>query len=426
MINSVYDYYISTYGNKSISRHDSHKRSELKDLYNNIVRLNKATPLYKVDMSESSQKLAIDIKEAARSLSATLGDITDISNGDIPIGTVAHSDNPRLLTAEYIGNSLPEDESSRLEFDVKQLATPQINTGEYLSSGSRSLFPGKYFFDIETDSNTYELQFSVTDSDNNGAVMNKLARSITRSDIGLKAEVIQDNYGQKALQITSEAVGSRIGTPYLFRITENSGSSLSGSVNILGLDHVSQYPSNAVFDVNGKTNVTEGNTFTIDRLYEVTLHGTSEAEGTGTLTALKDGSSLTTQYEAFCDNYNRLLNLSRSKDTHELHMLSSNITSTIKRYRSLLEENGMTVNDDFSLSPDADLLGKSVQDGTVFDKLKNLQPFKDSLKKHVSYIEVNPMEYINKKVVAYKNPKRLISTPYAGSIYTGMMFDTKL
>ncbi len=424
MINSVYDYYISTYGNKSISRHDSHKRSELRDLYNSIVKLNKAAPIYKVDMSENSQKLAIDIKEAARSLSATLDDITDIYAGETPIGIMATSDNPQLVTADYIGSGLPENGS--LEFNVKQLATPQINTGEYLPSGSKSLFPGNYSFDIESGSTTYELQFSVTDLDNNGTVLDKLARSITKSGIGLSAEVVRNDYGQRALQITSEAVGSRKGTPYLFRITENSGSSLSGSVNALGLDNVSQYPSNAVFDVNGKTNITESNSFTIDGMYEVTLHGTSDTYGTGTIAAIKDGSALTTQYEAFCDNYNRLLNLSRSKDTHELHMLNSNITSTVKRYRSLLEENGMTVNDDYSLSPDADSLGKSVQDGTVFDKLKNLQPFKDSLKKHVSYIEVNPMEYINKKIVAYKNPKRLISTPYASSIYTGMMFDAKL
>ena len=101
MINSVYDYYISTYGNRTASRHDTHKRSELRDIYNSIVKINRAAPLYKVDMSESSQKLAIDIKEAARALTDTLSDITDISDEDMPVGTVAVSDNPGLVTAEY-------------------------------------------------------------------------------------------------------------------------------------------------------------------------------------------------------------------------------------------------------------------------------------------------------------------------------------
>ena len=109
MINSVYDYYISTYGNRTISRHDSHKKSELRDIYNNIVKLNRASPLYKVDMSESSQKLAIDIKEAARALTDTLSDITDISDDTAPIGITAVSDNPALVTVNYSGSSMPDD-----------------------------------------------------------------------------------------------------------------------------------------------------------------------------------------------------------------------------------------------------------------------------------------------------------------------------
>ena len=132
MINSVYDYYISTYGNRTISRHDSHKKSELRDIYNNIVKINRASPLYKVDMSESSQKLAIDIKEAARALTDTLSDITDISDDTAPIGITAVSDNPALVTVSYSGSSMPDD--SELTFDVKQLASPQVNIGEYVSS----------------------------------------------------------------------------------------------------------------------------------------------------------------------------------------------------------------------------------------------------------------------------------------------------
>ena len=125
MINSVYDYYISTYGNRTVSRHDSHKRSELRDIYNNIVKINKASPLYKVDMSESSQKLAIDIKEAARALTDTLSDITDIADDSMPVGITASSDNPSLVTADYSGSDMPDEKE--LAFNVKQLASPQVN-----------------------------------------------------------------------------------------------------------------------------------------------------------------------------------------------------------------------------------------------------------------------------------------------------------
>lgn len=424
MINSVYDYYISTYGNRTASRHDTHKRSELRDIYNSIVKINRAAPLYKVDMSESSQKLAIDIKEAARALTDTLSDITDISDEDMPVGTVAVSDNPGLVTAEYTGSDAPDNE--KLTFDVKQLATPQVNIGEYVSSGAHTLFPGTYSFNIENSGTTYEVEFNVNDTDTNGTVLDKLARSITRSGIGLNAEVIQNQYSQKAIRITSEATGSRKGSPCQFRVLENTSATLSGTVRMFGLDNISIYPSNAVFDINGKSNISESNSFMVDGRYDVTLHGTSDELGTGTVSAMKDGSPVLNEYAELADNYNNLIALSNKKDTHELRMLRSNMTSTVKSNRELLESNGFHVNDDYTLTVDHDSIEKAAKGGTIFDNLKNLDSFKNALKKRVDNIEVNPMEYINKKIVAYKNPQKLISTPYAASIYTGMMFDCSL
>lgn len=424
MINSVYNYYISTYGNRSVSRHDSHKRSELRDIYNNIVKINRAAPLYKVDMSESSQKLAIDIKESARALTDTLSDITDIADDTTPIGIVAVSDNTSLVTAEYTGSDMPQE--TELSFNVRQLATPQVNIGEYVSQNARTLFPGTYSFNIVTSDNTYELNFTVTDSDNNRSVLDKLARSITKSEIGLNAEVVQNQYALKALKITSEATGSRRGSPTLFQITESSGNALSGAVRMFGLDNISSYPSNAVFNLNGKSGISESNSFLVDGCYEVTLHGTSEQYGTAKVSAIKDGSSIIDEYNRLADNYNRFLELSNRKDTHELRMLRSNISSTVKRYRTLLESSGFTVNDDSTLSVDSDALKASANTGAIFDELNSLKPFKDALKKRVGSIEFNPMEYINKKIVAYKNPQKLVTAPYAASIYTGMMFDRSL
>ena len=40
-IDSAYNYYMSTYANKEVSRYDSHKKSDLRKIYNNIVKANK-------------------------------------------------------------------------------------------------------------------------------------------------------------------------------------------------------------------------------------------------------------------------------------------------------------------------------------------------------------------------------------------------
>lgn len=40
-IDSAYNYYMSTYANKEVSRYDSHKKSDLRKVYNQIVKKNK-------------------------------------------------------------------------------------------------------------------------------------------------------------------------------------------------------------------------------------------------------------------------------------------------------------------------------------------------------------------------------------------------
>ena len=67
-IDNAYAYYISTYAQKTVSRYDSHKKSELRKVYNKIVKINKDSPLYKIPNLTDAKKYAIDIKENARSI----------------------------------------------------------------------------------------------------------------------------------------------------------------------------------------------------------------------------------------------------------------------------------------------------------------------------------------------------------------------
>lgn len=62
-IDSAYSYYLNTYGSSAVSRYDTHKKSELRNTYNRIVKLNKESPLYKISSSGDVKKFAIDIKE---------------------------------------------------------------------------------------------------------------------------------------------------------------------------------------------------------------------------------------------------------------------------------------------------------------------------------------------------------------------------
>ena len=62
MISSVYNYYLSTYRHKESTKYDTHKKSELKEIYHSMLSVNRRSPLYKLENEAEAQKYAIDIK----------------------------------------------------------------------------------------------------------------------------------------------------------------------------------------------------------------------------------------------------------------------------------------------------------------------------------------------------------------------------
>lgn len=80
-IDSAYQYYLSTYGTSRTSRYDTHKKSQLRAIYNNIVKINKDSPLYKIKYSGDVQKFAIDIKERTRSIQNIVASLSDTEDG---------------------------------------------------------------------------------------------------------------------------------------------------------------------------------------------------------------------------------------------------------------------------------------------------------------------------------------------------------
>ena len=76
-IDSAYAYYVMTYGNKEVSRYDSHKKSDLRKVYNNIVKTNKESPLYKISNMDNAKRFAIDIKENAKSIQNVVASLSD-------------------------------------------------------------------------------------------------------------------------------------------------------------------------------------------------------------------------------------------------------------------------------------------------------------------------------------------------------------
>ena len=68
-ISTVYNHFLTTYAPQGTnSKYDTHKKSELRGLYNSIVKMNKEAPLFLLDTSPATQEFAVGLKESARSL----------------------------------------------------------------------------------------------------------------------------------------------------------------------------------------------------------------------------------------------------------------------------------------------------------------------------------------------------------------------
>ena len=54
----------------------------------------------------------------------------------------------------------------------------------------------------------------------------------------------------------------------------------------------------------------------------------------------------------------------------------------------------------------------------------SIMDFTKSLVRKSNQISLDPMNYVNNTVVAYKNPGKNFATPYITSAYSGMMFNS--
>ena len=235
MISSVYSYYLSQYGNKSNSKYDSHTRTQLKNTYSKVVKINSQTPVYKLDLSTAAQKYAIDLKEHARALENITEDLSDGADGTMTFKKSAVSSNASAVNASYITDFGAASDDESFDINVKQLACSQLNTGNYLQPRSKHIKPGEYSFDLSINDVIYEFQFKVDNSETTNNIQNKIARLINRSNIGLTANIKEDSLGNTAINIESESTGINGTTPVIFSIKSDDANN-QPLIDTLGLD----------------------------------------------------------------------------------------------------------------------------------------------------------------------------------------------
>lgn len=423
MISSVYSYYLSQYGNKSNSKYDSHTRTQLKNTNSKVVKINSQTPVYKLDLSTAAQKYAIDLKEHARALENITEDLSDGADGTMTFKKSAVSSNASAVNASYITDFGAASDDESFDINVKQLACSQLNTGNYLQPRSKHIKPGEYSFDLSINDVIYEFQFKVDNSETTNNIQNKIARLINRSNIGLTANIKEDSLGNTAINIESESTGINGTTPVIFSIKSDDANNQL-LIDTLGLDRVTQYPSNAIFDVDGDERSSMSNSITINKAYDVKLSKVTEEPVTISLKA--DADSIVESLNELVAGYNNLISVTNDENNNHFQgteKLQNEIASIARSYKKQLADSGLSLNKDGTISADKEVIINADNKDALSHIYESLNSFKNSIKEKAEDIALNPMDYVNNKIIAYKNPLRSFPDPYNLSAYTGMMFN---
>ena len=176
IMTTVYNHYMTTYlPKKSDARLDNHNKNELKNIYSDILKRNKEAPLYLFDKLHKATSFAVSLKENARQLQHTILDTTGNTQNDLFRNKVAFSSDETIASAKYIGSDsqFAEDLVS-YELEDKNLASGQVNSGNFLPNNEKKVNPGNYSFDVNFNNIAYEFQFGVLEEDTNLDIQKKI------------------------------------------------------------------------------------------------------------------------------------------------------------------------------------------------------------------------------------------------------------
>ena len=426
-LNTVYNHFMTTYAPEGTNtKYDTHKKSELRGVYSSIVKMNKDAPLFLLDTSPKTQEFAVSLKEGARSLKNVISSVTPEDNGDLLSQKTVSSSDESIVTASYIGDATEGTEVPSLDIEVKNLANRQTNVGKFLPEDGMELEPGTYSFDVNSRDTDYEFQFNINEGDTNKTIQEKLARLITKSNIGIQASTISDEEGNIALKLESDESGLRGNSDLQFRITDDKTSKMQGTVDYFGLSDVQTMPANSLFVLNGEERSTQSNTFTIDKTFEITLNGVSE-EGKSTQVGLKtDVESLADNISYLIEGYNSFINKAAAYLDSQPYSgrLVREMGAISSVYGKGLSDIGLNIKEDGTIELDKDALARTAQGEDALSKFQSIKSFTGSVLDKVNKVALNPMDYTQKTIVAYKNPGHNFASPYVTSNYSGMMFSS--
>lgn len=424
---SVYNHLLQNYAMMRPTRFDSHKKSELRDIYQSILRLSSEQPLYKISFDESAQAYTLGIKDSALSLSSMIKELNIDDGTSVFEHKTLMSSDPDTVDISLLNGSDVKDEQLPLSVEVSTLSSAQENQGFYLLEQESELPSGQYSFTIGVEKNLYSFQFNVSAGSTNIELQQKLSDFINKTSIGLHTQVVHDAAtGRSRLDLSAVAPGTPVtGTPvFTPQDTRYPKDSTCGIVMHFGLDHIVHMPENTTFFINNESFETRNHTYTADYGLSMTFHVTSQEPVV--ISKVTDQGPVADKIQSFIDGYNSFLSLAEEHSTrnHRARKLIHDLSTTMRTFATELEAHGIRTEKDGFLFMDRETVYAAAKDGSLKKFFSSENSFASGLLKKLSDISLNPMEYLDKTVVTYPNTTaKKTYNPYVSSIYSGLLFN---
>lgn len=415
-LNNVYNFYSSQImAPKGNNRFQSHKRDDLKTLYNNMVKQNQHSPIYKFAFPDSTQIYAIGIKEAAMALEAESKALGS-RNTNIFAEMMAVSDNENVIYASLRDDAL-EELPENLSIRVNALASGQTNVGSYLPSNESSFTAGTYSLGIAIENSHYTFNLTVHKGDTNQQIQRNLVNSINNNHIGVHAAIRHNRLAEtSALVLRSDKVGIPNDDDLIFQFDETY---LENDItSALGIDHVESRPANAEFYINDILHSSVSNRISLNYSMDIDLLATSDSNVSVYL--MPDQDKISNKLKNFVNSYNQLVDIARNGSGQKnASRLFRDITGIAKRNQSALQAVGLTIDENGYLNKTDET--DNTQISRLFDE--ELSDFRKDIKRTTDKMTLDPLDYIDKIIVTYPNTTGTYPNPYNPSRYSGLLFN---
>jgi len=417
MIQSMYNKFSLTLTQQkefSIPRDDF---DTLSPLYHYIVDLSKESPVYLLNTTNEIQDLALAIKTSALNVNESLQNFV-CQEGDLPICIQNH----KLVAniPDVVEFSLLPGITTCPNYSIKidKVATGQMNRSLECYKNQCDLPSGIYSFYVETVNQRNEFEVTIHDNCTNLNVFKRISKLLNNSCVNLSARIIEN--GDK-VTLEVETGPNRRDVPatiILEDITSPNGK--TGLISYYQLDNKVKGPTETIFQVNRDYIHSYGTGFILDDVIEINLLASSEE--VIYITKDVDYEFIFQLVDIFIDNMNSLINCGNTKHGRKLFHKIDNVLNS---YEEQLQYLGLNYDENYNLSAEYDTIENFFKDASILPILQSNDSVVSKLLTCIREIVVDPMEYIQKKVVAYNNNNEThYPNPYITSSYTGFLFSS--